>query len=755
MAKRTSSDDDLLHEGKKAYQRCVDAEHDNRIVSEEDIKFARLNQHWPDKIRKQREQDGRPCLTIPKLPAFIRQVVNDARQNKPSIKVRPVDSGADPKVADIMSGLIRNIEYSSNADVAYDTAVECAVSGGIGYIRVGLDYAYDDSFEADIRIERVANPFAVYGDPNSQLADSSDWDVSFVTDRITKGEYERKYGDGVPVDWDSDDWRGDDLDWLNDDGVLVAEWWTREEVDRPIVLLDDGKVVDREELQASHELMLLIEQGMLHVKAERLAKSCEVTQRIMSGAAVLKETKWLGRYIPIVPVYGDEFNVLGKRYWRSLIHNAKDAQLLHNVWRSTSTELVALAPRVPFIGPKGAFDSDIERWQTANTRSHPYLEYDPVDKAGGKPPQRQPLDSGPAAGALQEALNASDDIKAILGMYDASLGARSNETSGKAILARQREGDVSTFHFIDNMARAIRHTGRILIDLIPKVYSAPRIVRVIGEDGRQASVQVNTKDAQAVDLKSGQPMLDEQGKAITALYDLTTGKYDLTVSTGPSFTTRREEAAAQMTEMIRAMPETAPVLGKHLARNLDWPGADEIADELDELSANKVPPEVEQKIAEGQKQIAALTQEVQQLKADMTVDAFKARSQAELQQQKFVQDATLERERFEFEKQMAAMKATHDRDLSMAKIKNERDAKAMQADGVETKGPDGETVVKSGTEVVMEALAMLGQLIVRQGETTNAQLERIAEITAAPNELVRDPKTGRAAGSRKVMPALQ
>jgi hypothetical protein len=688
MAK--SDDDDLLKEGRDAFERCADAEHDNRLTALDDIKFGRLNEQWPENVRKQREAEGRPCLTIPKLPAFIRQVVNDARQNKPSIKVRPVDSGADVKTADLISGLIRNIEYTSSADIAYDTAVECAVSGGFGYWRVGLDYAYDDAFEMDIQIKRVSNPFSVYGDPNSREADSSDWDVAFLVDRLTKERYEQEYGeadknDEKKVDWDDAAWTGlAGKDWIDDDGVLVAEWWTREKVDEEISLFvdtQDGKPYTlTAALLKDEDVLKNIELGRLQFKQKRTTQTCKVKQRIMSGAALLKETDWPGRYIPIVPVYGDEFDIEGKRYFRSLIHNAVDAQRMFNYWRTASTELVALAPKVPYIGPVGAFSTDIDKWNTANTKSHPFMEYD-VKGVDGMP-QRQPLDSGVAAGALQEALNAADDIKAIVGMYDASLGARSNETSGKAIMARQREGDVSTFHFIDNMARAIRHTGRILIDLIPHVYNTARIIRVTGEDGTQKPATIN-KPGPELD-KKGQPVVDEKGQAIQALHDLTVGKYDLVVTTGPSFTTRREEAATQMTEMIRAMPESAPVLGKHLAKNLDWPGADEIAEELDALSKGKLPPEAQKAMEQGKQMIGKLTQENQQLKMDQTAEQAKVQMQgqadaAKLQLQsqsdaaKMAAQQQADMAKVEAEKQLAMVKLQNERELALLKMQNEKE----------------------------------------------------------------------------------
>lgn len=621
--------DDILEEAREAFELTADAESDNREAALDDLRFARLSNQWPENIKKQRDQDGRPCLTINKLPAFIRQVVNDARQNKPSIKVHAVDSAADVEVAEIFNGLIRNIEYTSHADVAYDTATESAVGMGWGYYRIGLDYAHDDSFDIDIGIHRVADPLTIYGDPYSTAADSSDWNTAFATEVMPKAKFEDTWKGADAVNWESD-YSPIGAPWVDGDDVMVAEWWRREEVERQIVALSNGVVVDVEWLLAP-----MPEIGIPRVQAlalfgikpqrERTAKSFKVTQTILSGAEVLQEAMvWPGRYIPIVPVYGDEVNEQGKRHFRSLIRDAKDAQQMYNFWRTQATELIALAPRVPFIGPKGAFKSDAARWATANTQSHPYLEFDIVAGAAAGP-QRQPLDMGGAASSLQQALNASDDMKSIIGLYDASLGARSNETSGRAIMARQREGDVSTFHFTDNMARAIRHGGVILLDLIPKVYSTTRIVRTIGEDGTQKPVPIN----QPVPVKGadGQQQAGPDGALMTKVYDLSVGKYDLTVTTGPSYTTRRQEAAAEMTEMVRAYPQAAPLIGDLIAKNLDWPGADEISKRLQAALPVAVqgglPPQVQKIMSDMQGKIAELSAENQQLKADRSIETAK------------------------------------------------------------------------------------------------------------------------------------
>lgn len=688
MADKSKSADDKVRAARERFEECQSAESENRKTALEDMKFAREGVQWPDDIRNQREREGRPCLTINKMPAFIRQVVNDARQNKPSIKVHPADSGADPETAEVINGLIKNIEYTSNADVAYDTATECAVTGGFGYIRVGLDYAYDDAFDLDIRIERVSNPFSVYGDPHSTAADSSDWDVAFVTDRLSKKQFETEYKGAAKVDFDDDAWSGlRGTEWVSEDDVMVAEYWTREKVDRQISLFvdtRDGSVVTlgNDDIEKDEDLQFLIQNQIIQFRQERTTKTCKVKQCIMSGLEVLKETDWLGKYIPIIPVYGDEFDIEGKRYFRSLIHNAIDAQRMFNYWRTNSTELVALAPRVPYIGPKGAFATD-PGWQTANKASHPYLEYDTdaVRQAGGTPPARQAIDTGTAAGALQEALNANDDMKAIIGLYDASLGARSNETSGRAIMARQREGDVATFHFIDNMSRAIRHTGRIILDLIPKVYNTPRMIRVLGEDGSQAAKQVN-QQTQMTD-KKGKPVLGPDGKPVIGIHDLTSGKYDLTVTTGPSFTTRREEAAMQMTEMIRAFPAAAPVVGPHLAKNLDWPGADEIAEELDAIKSGQIPEQAQKQMQEMAQKVQQLEEENKNLKLSQEADIAKVEAQKQIESVKIESNHAIKVMELESEEQIAYAKIAAEERVNAKKAEfaaaNAAEANRMKA----------------------------------------------------------------------------
>jgi hypothetical protein len=637
--------EDILKEAREAFQDCVDAEAVNRADALDDLRFARLAEQWPDAVRRQRELEARPCLTINRLPAFIRQVVNDARQNKPSIKVHPVDDDADPETAKIINGLIRNIEYASNADVAYDTAAESAVTNGFGYFRIGVEYAHDDSFDKDLVIQRVANPFSIYGDPCSTAADSADWNVAFATEWMKKAAFQRRFPGAGVVDWDRSGYGDKPELWLSEDSVMVAEYWRREEVEREILLLSgrpayhDGTMGSRivaADHYARHKAFF-DGQG-LTVQASRKARSHKVTQRLMTGAEVIETNDWAGRYIPIIPVYGDEVNVEGRRYFRSLVRDAKDPQSMFNYWRSASTELVALAPKAPFIGPKGAFETDRAKWQTANSQSHACIEYDVVPGMTG-PPQRQPF-AGVPAGALQEALNASDDMKAIMGLHDAALGAPGNETSGRAILARQRDGDVSTFHFIDNLTRAIRHAGRVLIDLIPAVYTGERVIRVLGIDGRPENARIGPLGRAGPAPSSAPPLpslpdTPPESRAADRIYDLSIGKYDLTVAAGPSYSTKRQEAAESMVELIRAYPPAAPLLGDLLARNMDWPEADEVAKRLRTMLPPQMQGEdprlqqMEQLVQQGQAVIGQLQARIGQLETDKSLDLEKLRLETE------------------------------------------------------------------------------------------------------------------------------
>lgn len=633
-----SKNDDQLKEELEAFEDAVEAESDNRARALEALRFNRLGEQWPDNVKKSRDLQNRPMLTLNHMPAFIRQVVNDSRQNKPQITVKPVDDDSDVHTANVFKGLIKSIETQSKADIAYDTAVDFAASCGFGYMRVAIEHEHDDSFDLGLRIQPIYNPFSVYGDPNAKSMDGSDWNKAFITELMTKSAFEGKYKDAEKVDWVGSGYDGLDQPWKQDDSILVAESWTRDEAQRRILQLSDGTVVGEDAYKNGKDLFDAM--GMT-VKNSRMTRSYKVMQRIMTGKEILETNEWAGRYIPVVPIYGEEINIEGRRYFMSMVHHAMDSQRMMNYWRTTATELVALSPRVPYIGEQGAFDIDPEKWASVNSEPHAYLE---VSK-GKQIPQRQPLDSGTAAGAMSQALQANDDMKAITGLYDASLGNRSNETSGIAINSRKHEGDISTFHIQDNLSRSIRQIGCILVDLIPSVYGSRQVLRILGDDGTQQTVQQgqppDNQPPEPPQLSTQQKLQGVKSSGLPHpetgqehIYDLSVGKYDVVVDTGPSFTTRREQISAEMGNFLKAFPQAAPILGDIFVKSLDWPQADEIAERLRSMippqATGGMPPQLQQMIQQGQQHIQELTQTNQQLTTEN--QSIKAGKELESQQ---------------------------------------------------------------------------------------------------------------------------
>lgn len=577
--------DDVIKEARKRFEYAADAELDNRTNALEDLRFCNGEQ-WPESIKKQRDDEGRPCLTINRLPQFVKHVINSQRQNRPSINVNPADDKSDPGLARVYKGMIRNIEQQSLADSAYDTALDFGVKGGFGYFRVITEYSSDDVFEQDIRIKRIANPFTVYLDPDHQERDASDMGWCFVTELLDKDVFEEKYPDADASEFDSG--LGDDKTWFSEDKVRVAEYWRKVPEKKLIGLLEDGTVAEVDKLPVDVQ----------PVKTREVIRH-KVEWRLITGKEVLETREWAGKYIPIIPVFGDETNIEGKKIYSGLVRWAKDPQRMYNYWRTQATELVALAPKAPFLATPEQIEGYEAIWKTANTKTHAYLPY---NHTGAPLPQRQPFANSPL-GAVNEALAASDDIKATTGIHNPSLGMESNETSGKAIALRQRQGDNATFNYIDNLSNAIAHCGRILVDLIPKIYDTPRVVRLLNDD-REEMVEIN----KVVQTPNGE----------TRINDLSVGKYDVVVTVGPAYATRRQEAAESMLQFIQAAPNTGPLIADLVAKNMDWPGASEIAERLQKslppnISGQGVPPEIMEQI-KGQE--AELQKEKERLQAE-------------------------------------------------------------------------------------------------------------------------------------------
>ena len=518
--------------------------------------------------------NARPCLTINKLPQHVRQVTNDQRQNRPSGKVIPADDKADVEVAEIYDGIVRHIEYISDADVAYDTACENQVTYGEGYIRLLTEYNGDDTFDQDIRIGRIRNSFSVYMDPTIQDPCGSDAKWCFITEDLTKSEYARLFPDAMPISSIQQQGIGDEnlSNWLNEDVVRIAEYFYIEYEPAKLNLYPDNRTA----FEGSREDAMFKASGLAPLKSRQVDRK-RVKWCKTNGYEMLEENDWAGQWIPVIRVVGNEFEVDGRLFVSGLVRNAKDAQRMYNYWVSAETEMLALAPKAPFIGYGGQFEGYEQQWKTANVNNWPYLEVNP-DVTDGQGavlplPQRSPPPMA-QVGLIQAKAGASDDIKSTTGQYDSSLGATSNERSGRAILAREKQGDTGTYHYVDNLARAIRYTTRQIVDMIPKIYDTQRIARIIGMDGETGMAKIDPTQQEPV-KKIVSP--ENPNIVIEKIYNPGVGKYDVCVTTGPSYMTKRQEALDSMSQLLQGNPALWAVAGDLFIKNMDWPGAQEMS----------------------------------------------------------------------------------------------------------------------------------------------------------------------------------
>jgi hypothetical protein len=573
---------DVLATARSRLNQAVDALSESREDEIDDLRFyagSPDNQwQWPADVLATRGAvqgqtiNARPTLTINKLPQHVHQVTNDMRQNRPGAKVIPVDDNADVEVADVLNGMIRHIEYISDADVAYDTACENQVAYGEGYIRILTEYCDPNTFDQDIKIGRVRNSFSVYMDPLIQDPTGADAKWCFITEDVTKAEYERMYPDAAPISTLQSLGVGDQSisNWLNEDTVRIADYYYID-YEKATLHLYPGNVTAFAGTKDDKDLKAIYGEPKRTREVQKpMVKYCKI-----NGYEILEKADWAGQWIPVVRIVGNEFEVDGRLYVSGLVRNAKDAQRMYNYWVSQEAEMLALAPKAPFIGYGGQFEGYEDKWKTANTNNWPYLEVNPdvTDGQGAVLPLPQRAQPPMASsGLLQAKSGAAEDIKSTTGQYNASLGMGSNERSGKAILARQKEGDVGTYHYGDNLARGVRHIARQLIDLVPKIYDTQRIARIIGEDGETKMVKINPEQQQPVNK-----IVDERGVVIEKIYNPGLGKYDVVATTGPGYATKRQEALEAMAQLLQGNPHLWQVAGDLFVKNMDWPGAQEMS----------------------------------------------------------------------------------------------------------------------------------------------------------------------------------
>lgn len=598
----TPEDAKILTEAKDRFARCQNWESMARSLWLQDLKFANADAdngyQWPNAVRKNRDVDERPCLTINKVRQHNLQIINNAKQNKPGVTIRPVGNGATYESAQVLEDVVRHIEYISNAQSAYDLATTFQVNAGIGYIRVATDYSGDKSFDQEIYIRRVTDPLNVYMDPEAKEADKSDMGFCFVYDDMSRKEFEKQYPEYKDLAGTAS------LDgsnaWLGPDMVRVCEYFRKTTHDRKLVVLPDGTIVNTKGLAKELLAKVIDEPGTKW----RTVEQTQVEWFLIVGDKIAEDKIWPGKYIPIVPVIGEETVIEGQMDRKGHTRAMKDAQRMYNYWSSSAVEHVALQGKTPWLATAESIEEYESMWNTANKVNHSVLIYNGRSDDGNPiPPPSRPAPPVMASAYIQGMQIAQEEIMSVSGQYQSQMGAPSNERSGKAINERQRQSDTSTYHYVDNLALAIRLVGKIILDLIPHIYDTQRIMSIMAESGESYDVEIDPSAKAAL----MQEYL-HNGEVVKRVLNPNVGKYDVEADVGPAYGTRRQEAFNALTLILTQAPQLTSIIGDILLKNGDFPMADEAAQRLKRM----VPP---QALGTGPNQTEQqMMQQIQQLK---------------------------------------------------------------------------------------------------------------------------------------------
>lgn len=546
--------DKLVSQGRALYDKAAAADSDNRTKAEADLRFAFEDDgQWQADVKTSRA--GRPCFSYNRIEPVIDQMVGDQRQSRPQIKLRAVkDTGK--KLVDVYSGLIRNIEALSDAESVYDQQYMYAAAIGSGNWRVINEYCDNDSFDQDLFIRSIPNPFAVVWDPRAAHPTKKDANYCFVTSKMARADFERQYPRAEASDFD--DLSGSD--WIDDDSVRVAEWYQKVPKTTRLLEMSDGRVVREEEVKP---ILDELAAAGITVQKSRPIKGHVIRWVKMSGAHVLEEPiEYNWQFIPVIHVAGKSVNIVGKELRKGIVRNAKDPQRSYNYTRSVLAEEILQSPKVDYLLTPAQIKGYQPLWDSANSTKRVWLPYNNDPSAPGKP-QREPGKPVPIE-LISLSQQDADDIKATTGYFDPSLGAKGSETSGKAIIARQQEGDVGSYVYMDNLGKAIRQTGEVLLDMIPDIYDTERQVRILGQDGKEEFVSIN------------QDVADEDTGEIINVTDRAKAKFEVKVTIGPSYTTLRQEASERLLQVGQAWPVLFQLAPDLVLKGLDIPESAEL-----------------------------------------------------------------------------------------------------------------------------------------------------------------------------------
>lgn len=719
-AKTQSKAKELVTQAREAFRIDAQADKQNRLDALEDLKFLHIpGEQWEQHVRTERQE--RPMYTFNKLRITVKRVVNDMRANRPSGKVRPVED-SDVDTAQTLEGLVRNIWNVSDGDTVIDAAAEYQVGGGMGAWRVNTKYSHDEAFDQDIVIEAIRNPFCLHWDHaavDPLKRDARRW---FLESRIPKTEYERRYPGKEVIDFEGASF-SDDADWSDEDTVRICEYWYKEPVKKTIALMPDGKTVDADQLP---------EGALAQAIKTREVESYKILMCILSGDALLEgPVSWAGSQFPFVVVFGEEMYLDRRFRWFGLTRFAKDAQRSYNMSRTLAIESAATAVNAKYWATPAQAIGHEKAWAEAHKNNWPHMLFN-VDPQNPGPPQRMGSPDMPIA-LIQETQISNEDIKGVTGIYDPSLGKQSNETSGVAIRARQSQGEIANFNFMDNHSKGVRRTWELCIDLAPKIYDTTRAVRILGSDGGEKYVKLNE--------------MGPDGKTIN---DLSRGKYDVAVTTGPAFSTQRQEASEIYGQMAQANPELYQIAGDLIFKAMDLPYANEIAERIKvslppQIQAivnkdNNEDPriqaamaQVDQAMQQVQQQGQLVQQAAQEAQGEKaTADKAKADVQIAISNLK-VQEAHIATQEAQFKQLVAEAKSQMQLDQGGADTSNEREQLTAQLE--QALGQIQQQAAKFNQDA-MEMMTKLHQATQPQVIVANPPKRKVARIKRVGGELI-------------------
>lgn len=580
-------DERIVSEAQRRFKAREEYEANTRKLETEDIKFVHGDSdnryQWPQDILSRIMK--KPVLTVNKTRQHCLQIINESLQNQTEMRVRPTGGGATFKSAQVFEGILRYIQYISNAQAVYANAFRYQVNGGVGYWRIVTDYAHDETFDQDIFLRPIRNPNSVYLDTDTTDMEGLDKKFAFIFDDMPDEDFKEAYPDAYKDVRGNSTLNNSANSWIKKDTIRVAEYFRVVMKKDTLLHIKDENTGAYHNVRASDlskELRDVVNSDDTVTK--RPIETPKVEWFLIAGNKIIDRRDWPGRYIPVVRVIGEEIEIEGKLHRAGHARYLKDPQRMYNYFTSAAVEGIALQTKTPWVAPKEAVEDSINYWKKANTENFSVLTYKHLDKQGRAIPAPQRID-GPqmAQGFIQGMQTAAQELMMASGQYQATMGQNGNEVSGKAINERQRQGDTATYHFTAEQAISISATAKILLDLVPRIMDVERIVKIMAADKTQETVKIDPASRQALQDTN----IQSEAEAIKSIFNPSVGRYSVQADVGPAFATQRQEAFNAISQILQHNQELTSVIGDILFKVADFPYADEIAERL----SNMVPPQ--------------------------------------------------------------------------------------------------------------------------------------------------------------------